>query len=70
MRVLTMLSTRREVALVSLMMLISSLIHAQTDLKFRRYGLSDGLPQATVECMLQDRQGFIWMGNTEWIVPI
>jgi ligand-binding sensor domain-containing protein/serine phosphatase RsbU (regulator of sigma subunit) len=30
---------------------------------FRRYSVEEGLPQASVYCLLQDSRGYIWMGT-------
>ena len=36
-------------------------IHAQgPNLKFKHLSLKDGLSQSIVECIIQDRQGFMW----------
>lgn len=37
---------------------------AQPHLKFRHYTPEDGLPGTGVFCLLQDHQGFIWVGTT------
>ncbi|MCW8875607.1 MAG: triple tyrosine motif-containing protein [Kangiellaceae bacterium] len=34
-------------------------------LRFDHYSLNQGLSQGTVTCMLQDRQGFIWIGTQD-----
>lgn len=34
----------------------------------RAWGVGQGLPQSTVECVVQDRAGFIWAGTQEGIV--
>lgn len=42
------------------------LLHArQNILKFDRIGLEQGLSDNVVNCMLQDRQGFIWFGTRD-----
>ena len=30
---------------------------------FRRYSVEEGLPQASVYCLMQDTRGYIWMGT-------
>ncbi len=30
---------------------------------FREYSLNDGLPQATIYCMMQDSRGYLWLGT-------
>ncbi|MDR2804290.1 MAG: hybrid sensor histidine kinase/response regulator, partial [Dysgonamonadaceae bacterium] len=32
---------------------------------FQRFNVEDGLPQNTVACILQDRQGFVWFGTKD-----
>ena len=39
------------------------LIHAQERLWFDEINIDDGLSQPTVLCMIQDQQGFIWVGT-------
>ena len=34
-------------------------------LRFDRYSLKQGLSQGTVTCLLQDRQGFLWIGTQD-----
>lgn len=31
--------------------------------RFEHTGLSDGLPENTIRCILQDRFGFLWLGT-------
>ncbi len=40
-------------------------ITAQTtpQLYFKRYNLHDGIPQSTITCLHEDRNGFIWLGT-------
>ncbi|WP_422359220.1 hybrid sensor histidine kinase/response regulator transcription factor [Reichenbachiella sp.] len=35
------------------------------DLKFRYYGLEHGLSQVTAICLLEDQQGYIWVGTQD-----
>lgn len=35
------------------------------DLKFKHYGLKDGLSQVTSHCIVQDRKGHIWIGTQD-----
>lgn len=46
------------------LLLISSWANAQK-LRFDNYSLSDGLSQSTIVSMLQDRQGFLWIGTED-----
>ncbi len=48
---------------------LSLLAHAAApgadDVRFRQIGVAQGLSQATVRTMIQDRQGFIWLGTQD-----
>ncbi|RAJ87979.1 two component regulator with propeller domain [Chitinophaga dinghuensis] len=47
-----------------LLLLMCCSIHAQENpLHFTRLGIAQGLPQSTVNCILQDSKGFIWIGT-------
>lgn len=35
------------------------------ELQFERLSVEQGLSQATVNCFLQDRQGFVWIGTND-----
>ncbi len=37
--------------------------HGERQLKFERLTVADGLSQSAVNCVLQDRQGFMWFGT-------
>ena len=37
----------------------------EQDVWFERFGMEDGLSQYSVLCMLQDRQGFLWIGTQD-----
>ena len=45
------------------------LVHAAApgvdDVRFREFGVAQGLSQPTVRAMIQDRQGFIWLGTQD-----
>ncbi len=53
-------STRTWAALLCL--LLPSLLRAQT-FAFRRFDGRDGLPQSQVRVLMEDRQGFLWVGT-------
>ncbi|HEX7325327.1 MAG TPA: two-component regulator propeller domain-containing protein [Rhodanobacteraceae bacterium] len=36
-----------------------------TNMRFRNYSVAQGLPQATVTAIVQDAQGFLWMGTQD-----
>lgn len=55
----------RYLIFVFLAMLASSRCAVAQKLRFDRYTLNDGLSQSTIVSMLQDRQGFIWIGTED-----
>ncbi len=38
-------------------------LNSQENFQFRQVKVEDGLSQSTVNCMLQDRKGFLWFGS-------
>ncbi|MGG7177650.1 ligand-binding sensor domain-containing protein [Clostridium paraputrificum] len=53
--------------LISTTVLINNekIIKAYTDIKFRNISSRDGLSQTTVETIIQDRKGYIWIGTND-----
>ncbi|TQV87199.1 sensor histidine kinase [Aliikangiella coralliicola] len=49
------------VALLFVSFIVESVLASNNNLRFSRYSLEQGLSQATVTCMLQDYQGFLWI---------
>ncbi len=49
------------------LMLLCSAVSAKADVSIRYYSTDDGLSQNTVRCLLQDHEGFIWVGTTNGI---
>ena len=45
--------------------LLFQLAFAQSDLRFKRLSIVQGLSQSTVETVLQDRYGFMWIGTED-----
>lgn len=39
-----------------------NVLHAQ-DYRMKRFGVSEGLPSSEVYCVMQDRQGYMWLGT-------
>ncbi|MDR1181948.1 MAG: hypothetical protein LBL13_08220, partial [Bacteroidales bacterium] len=39
--------------------------HGELTYYFRHFGVEDGLPQNTVSCIFQDKQGFMWFGTKD-----
>ncbi|MFN7918574.1 MAG: ATP-binding protein [Bryobacteraceae bacterium] len=52
----------RRIALAVLCALAPGALYAQRHL-FREYGQKDGLGNLSVECLYQDRAGFVWIGT-------
>ena len=42
-------------------------VNAETyeDIRFTNYTIEEGLPQATVETMVQDDKGYMWFGTND-----
>ncbi len=43
----------------------STVLHAQDGLVFSHFGVRDGLSQGSVNCILQDSKGFVWIGTQD-----
>lgn len=62
---------RKEVLLSSLVILLSFSVPIPVfgqnalQLKFKHYGLDQGLSQVTANCLLEDEQGYIWVGTQD-----
>ncbi|MBL7996983.1 histidine kinase [bacterium] len=52
------------IPLIILLHSMSSLLTAQ-EIKFRHLSIEDGLSQSVVNCILQDRKGFLWIGTQD-----
>ena len=51
--------------LLACISIISSTAIFSQDIAFEYFGISDGLSHNSVQCMLQDQQGFIWFGTED-----
>jgi len=55
--------------LVIFVSVISSQTHLASnekpDFKFEHFSIEQGLSQSNVRCILQDRQGFLWLGTQD-----
>ncbi len=43
--------------------MLNAVSHAQEDVRFSHLNVEDGLPSNNIICMLQDNNGFIWIGT-------
>jgi ligand-binding sensor domain-containing protein len=48
----------------ALLAVLSISVNAQSSLIFNHYITSDGLSQNTIQCIYQDKKGFIWIGTS------
>lgn len=71
-RVGWLIARRTLLALAALLAASAPALAAQPDadagfetVRFRQYGISKGLSQASVRAITQDRRGFIWLGTQE-----
>lgn len=46
-----------------LLFIASGALFGQSTVKFNKITVDDGLTQSTINCILQDKQGFIWFGT-------
>jgi len=64
--VLSLLYTMKKIAIYLLIIFIFPFTSFGEDsFYFRHYGVEDGLPQNTVNCIMQDQQGFMWFGTKD-----
>ena len=49
--------------IIFLFLLFGQIIAGRIDYTFRHNSLQQGLSQSTINCIVQDKQGFIWMGT-------
>lgn len=48
-----------------LLLLFPCFLKGEESYYFQRFGVENGLPQNTVSCILQDKQGFMWFGTKD-----
>lgn len=48
-----------------LIILLISSIHVCAQFQFRKYQVNDGLSENTVNCIMQDTKGFLWLGTKD-----
>jgi ligand-binding sensor domain-containing protein len=51
--------------LIALLLLLNNYGKAEESFYFQHFGVEEGLPQGTVNCILQDQQGFMWFGTKD-----
>ncbi len=57
-------STQNGFLIACLISILTSALHPQPkDVSFRRYTAEDGLVGSHISCLLQDHQGFLWVGT-------
>lgn len=65
-------AVRVWLAALAVACLLPCFAHAQapgiSNIRFRHYGVAQGLPQASVVTIAQDREGFIWIGTQGGLV--
>lgn len=58
-------SKKRSIAAL-VFFFINVFVHAQTDkIRFKHLSVGDGLSQEVVNCIIQDRKGFMWFGTQD-----
>jgi ligand-binding sensor domain-containing protein len=62
-RLITLIRFKAVLFLIGCLTLMSA--HSQQPLRFDRLGREDGLSQSSVNCMLRDRDGFMWFGTQD-----
>lgn len=57
----------KKITLLLLVISQANILGAQhpPNLKFKKYGIEDGLSQVTSRCLLEDQQGYIWIGTQD-----
>ncbi len=53
------------ICLLYYLLVFPSLYAASPSLRFERLTIEDGLSQSTVRCIVQDSQGFLWIGTSD-----
>ncbi len=53
----------KRIYAISLLLLLRFISYAQEDIRFNHLTIEDGLPSNNINCMLQDKQGYIWFGT-------
>ena len=64
---LNLLSPMRKCSYTLLTVLLCTVLHAQDNLRFTSYGVNEGLPQSSIDDIIQDKDGFLWIGTAAGI---
>lgn len=55
----------RKIFIICILFFATIALKAQKDIKFKRISIEHGLSQSTVNCIFQDKTGFIWIGTED-----
>lgn len=59
---------RRSIAFILLIVVFNSNAQLPADIKFTNYTRAEGLPEETINNIIQDSRGFIWIGSKEGLI--
>jgi two-component system sensor histidine kinase ChiS len=57
-----------RIAFLTVLVQMHCVVHVlaqATEIKFQRISLEDGLSQTSINCIIQDRKGFLWFGTQD-----
>lgn len=64
---MTRLIKHLGLALLGILLSIPSIFAAGPSVRFEQFSIENGLPQNSAKAILQDRQGFLWIGTEEGV---
>lgn len=59
------MTQKRIICLILAIMLLHFFVQGKENFYFQHFSVEDGLPQNTIYCILQDKQGFMWFGTKD-----
>src|SRR5687768_11767847 len=59
------LKAKRRIAFFGFLLISANLCFSQENIRFERLSVNEGLSQADVKCMVQDKLGFLWIGTRD-----